>query len=48
VSWPPLSVGSALAVVVLVLAILLGLGILPFTVQMVAGCLALLAVARLT
>lgn len=47
-TWPAPNIGSALAVVVLVLAVLLGLGILPFTVQVVAILIGALAIARLT
>jgi hypothetical protein len=46
VSWPT-GLGAVVAVVVLVLAILLALGVLPFTPLIVGILIALVAAARL-
>jgi hypothetical protein len=44
----PLTVGSLIAVLVLILAVLGMAGVLPFTAVFVFGLLAALAIARLT
>lgn len=47
-TFPPLTIGSVIAVVVLILAILGMVGVLPHSAVVVFGMLAALGVARLT
>jgi len=48
VTFPPLSAGSVIALLVLLLAVLGMLGVFPFGAATVFGLIAALAVARLT
>jgi len=45
---PPVTLGLLLALVVLLLAVLLAVGVLPLSSTLIGVCLALLAVARVT
>jgi hypothetical protein len=47
-TFPPFTLGSILAILVFLLAILLAVGVLPFTATIVGVLLCLLAAARLT
>lgn len=47
-TFPPLTIGSVVALIVLLLAVLGLLGVLPADAEVVFGLFAALAVARLT
>lgn len=47
-TFPPLTVGSVIALLIIVLAVLGMVGVMPFTAVVVFGLLALCGVARLT
>ena len=48
VAFPPLTIGSLVAVITLILAVLGMVGVLPLSAIVVFGLIALLSIARLT